>query len=167
MIFLFYPKSNQNQFKFMMLAFLTIRTLTWYWLMPQCFHRVTLRSSPVATLEDLLTGYRVTGLLSNARRCSNILPFGKFSKGIRTNLRWPDGWWRGTCGLFTEQIRSFSRSSRAIPRIWRKVEGSLLRRRAHLPLCVGWGPIQYMGSGHSYDFGHLTTSKTKGVAIST
>jgi len=66
----------------------------------------------------------------------SILLSGTFSKGIRTNLKSPDGRWPGTCGLSTDQMRPFSKNSRAIPHIPRKVEGRLLRRRAHLPAAI-------------------------------
>lgn len=145
----------------MMLAFLTIRMLACYWVMPQCFHRVTLHSSLVATLEDLLTSYKAIGLLSNASKCSNILPPGTFSKGIRTSLRSPDRWWPRTCGLLADQIRPFSRSSKAIPHIPRKTGWRLLRRSAQLPdagccLCVlrtnpvhgRWARLWFWALGH-------------------
>lgn len=135
MIFVFYPKLNPSQFKFMMLAFLTIRMLACYWVMPQCFHRVTLHSSLVATLEDLLTSYKAIGLLSNASKCSNILPPGTFSKGIRTSLRSPDRWWPRTCGLLADQIRPFSRSSKAIPHIPRKKGMETVEEECTSPWC--------------------------------
>lgn len=137
--------------------------------MSQYFHWISSHSSLIAMLEDLLTGYRVTGLLSNIRKCSNILPSGTFSKGIRTNLRSPNGWWHGRCTLCTDLTRPFFRSSRAILHTPRKVSKGGCWEQEHLFLptsavCVCWRPIHCMGSGHSCDFGHLTTSKIKGRA---
>lgn len=109
--FWFYQRLNPSQFKSMMLAFSSIRTLRCCWVMPQCSHRITSRSSLVATDKDVLTCYRIIGLLSNASKCSNILLSRTFSKRTRISLRSPDGWTWNTW-----------------PDILRKVEGWLLRR---------------------------------------
>lgn len=103
-IFLFYPILNPSQFKLMMLAFLAIRTLTFYRVMPQCFHRVTSRYSSYYSWGSL---NRLQGLWL-AFICQQMLEYSSIwniFKRIRINLRLPDGRWHATCGLSTDQSK--------------------------------------------------------------